>query len=336
MSETPSASSTLLPATLVDLAARRFGARAEERQRELERDLAQLSARFAANGTPSSARHRIEAALRCQSDVDERTALAWQMLREVAVAARIEPVDGLTAAMKEALDEIVEPSLDLIRRSFPTDGMPDSRERLAHSVNRARQRAYAEVDLFVLEADRQAHQGLRKRREPPNQVAEMAGGRIFLSHAAVDRGLAQHLRDALVAGAPGVSVFMASHPGAIGTGRPWFEDVLHELEGAAYLVLLTRASCASLWVAFETGVAWRSGRPSVLLCAGGLEPNAVASPFAGFQLLTLDARGGEGLIQAFRSLRLAPPDDVQTFIERATELARESEPLPEAQERAGQ
>lgn len=112
-------------------------------------------------------------------------------------------------------------------------------------------------------------------------TAQPAGmGKVFISHAAKDRPIAQWIGDVLHEhGSP--EVFLASRVGDITSGDGWFETIVTELEHAAsHLVLLTRNSIKSLWVAFEAGGIYFARRPRVFLCAGGLRKAEAPHPFA--------------------------------------------------------
>jgi len=296
-----------------------------ERHEAFKRDLALMASRYAGHGTAGSGQHFAEILRACTAEADARAQMDWQILAEVVTTARVVPTDDLADDLKNALERIMLPHLHMLRGHLggTPDLLPYLRGQLDMAVNRAREKVRAEVDLFVL--------GLR--RQPESSVIASPSehdarspipGRTFLSHAGADRGLAEHLRDALVAGGPAGSVFMASRPGAIPPGRAWFETILRELhEAAGYLVLLTPTSHDRLWVAFETGGACLTGRPLVLLCAAGLKPGTVAPPLAGLQLLSLDEGGAEALTEAFRVLGIAAPADPEAFLTRARDLARE-------------
>ena len=148
--------------------------------------------------------------------------------------------------------------------------------------------------------------------------------RGFLSHVSTDYLLADHFRRALEDGAPGVTYFMASQRGHIPSGDPWCETIFNELKGAdRFLILLTPSSVERLWVAFETGAAWMSGRPRVLLAAGGLETADISTPLSALQVLFLDGpRGRDALLQCFDQLGSRPPADPEAFLGKVPDLAR--------------
>jgi hypothetical protein len=76
---------------------------------------------------------------------------------------------------------------------------------------------------------------------------------VFISHAAIDQPLAEHLRAALLRGSPGPDsrVFLSSRAGQIESGEVFFESILEELaEAERVLVLLTPNSSTKPWVMF--------------------------------------------------------------------------------------
>jgi len=154
--------------------------------------------------------------------------------------------------------------------------------------------------------------------------ARAATNRGFLSHVATDHALAVYLKELLEAGAPGANYFLASQRGHIPSGDPWCEVILREVKRAdRFLVLLTPASVDRLWVSFETGAAWMSGHPRVLLAAGGLRLDDIPTPLSELQVLSLDgSQGANALVQALEQLGSQPPADIEAALERTQLLAR--------------
>jgi len=149
-----------------------------------------------------------------------------------------------------------------------------------------------------------------------------AGVTLFLSHAAIDRKLAEHVRQTLLAAMPGLRVFLASKPGHIEAARPWFQEILSELESAdLYVVLLTPQSVDRPWIAFESGAAWMSDRKLVLATAGGLVKASIPWPLGGLQALALD--DAEDAEHAFRSLGVRLPEP-KAFAAEMVALGRQT------------
>lgn len=113
--------------------------------------------------------------------------------------------------------------------------------------------------------------------------------RLFVSHAAADRPLAEYLRDQLLKRRPGTDIFLASRPGHIRTGEEWWQTIQRELKTAdSFVVLLTPLSIDRPWIPFETGAAWMTGRPVYTVSAGGLDKSEIRNPIAFFQVNCLE------------------------------------------------
>jgi len=135
--------------------------------------------------------------------------------------------------------------------------------------------------------------------------------RLFVSHAAMDRVLAEALRDQLARRLTGVDLFLASRPGHIPTGQDWWAVIQGELKRAdAYVILLTPTSLNRPWIPFETGAAWMTGRPLYTVSAAGLEKAKIPNPLAFFQVSSLD---DEADATAFLTDVGASADDIEEF-----------------------
>jgi hypothetical protein len=156
------------------------------------------------------------------------------------------------------------------------------------------------------------------RRGPGSRVK-----RLFLSHASVDRRVAEYLRNRIMSTATGIDVFLASKPGQIPVGADWLATIKNELEASdAYLVLLTDTSVGRPWVQFETGAAWMSGKPLVTVMAGSLFKDDVPMPLSSFQVLSLGVEDEAREVFAALGAQL---DDPEGFASRIRELSRESD-----------
>ena len=111
---------------------------------------------------------------------------------------------------------------------------------------------------------------------------------LFLSHAAIDKQLAEKL--AIEIETRGTyRVFLAARPGDIAPGREWQSEIKRRLrEADAYVVLLTPASTERPWVSFETGAAWMTDRLLLPILAAGLSREEVPDPIKSFQLYSID------------------------------------------------
>ena len=111
---------------------------------------------------------------------------------------------------------------------------------------------------------------------------------LFLSHAAVDKDLAQFLEQALKAAIPEVAVFRTTRLDSIPAGKAWLEVIHQRLRTAdLILVLLTPSSVRRPWISFETGAAWMR---DVVLVPGvaGMAKTEVPEPLRSLQLRSLD------------------------------------------------
>lgn len=156
---------------------------------------------------------------------------------------------------------------------------------------------------------------------------------VFLSHAAVDVELAEHIESAVRAGLPGFDVFRTTRSGQIPSGHPWFEHIERHLRGASkYLILLTEASQARPWVNFEVGAARISGKPMVPVLGAGLRHENVIEPLRNLQILSI-----EDETQATQAMRDLGGDlaDPSGFVARAIAVgARARQRMQEQQGRA--
>lgn len=146
--------------------------------------------------------------------------------------------------------------------------------------------------------------------------------RVFLSHAAADRPMAQRIAEELQGMLPDADVFVASRPGHIDTGEEWWPRIQHELrEADAYVVLLTPNSIERPWINFECGAAWMIQRGLLTVSAGGLDRGKVPEPLKYFQITSLEE--GHEAAAAFRpwGLDLADPQALADDLKRiAAEL----------------
>jgi hypothetical protein len=146
--------------------------------------------------------------------------------------------------------------------------------------------------------------------------------RIFLSHAAIDRRIAEHVRDAALHSNKEVEVFVSSKPGQIPPEAEWWDIIRDQLLAAdAYCVLLTPNSVTRPWVFFEFGAAWRSERIVVTARAASLRPEQIPSPLSIKQAPSIET--AEEAVEIFRALGLKI-EDPETFARRARELGADA------------
>ncbi|MGB7219279.1 MAG: TIR domain-containing protein [Vicinamibacterales bacterium] len=155
-----------------------------------------------------------------------------------------------------------------------------------------------------------------------NSISEAPRRVLYLIHAADDHALAAFLRDEIEAQTSDWRVFVASKAGQIPTGADWLNEIHQNLSAAdSYLLLLTPRSVERLWVWYEAGAAWKSGKPRLPVVAAGLARDQVPLPLGIAQALMLDK--SDGANQLFKDLggHLDSPD---RFCARVLELASNS------------
>jgi hypothetical protein len=94
--------------------------------------------------------------------------------------------------------------------------------------------------------------------------------KVFLSHAALDRHVAEFVAGELRKQRADLDVFVASRSGDIRADEEWLRAIQSQLRAAdAYCVLMTPNSKERPWVWFETGAAWIGGKRWVVARAAG-------------------------------------------------------------------
>lgn len=99
-------------------------------------------------------------------------------------------------------------------------------------------------------------------------------GSVFISHAASDEALLQPAVDTLRK--LGITVFSCGD--SIPAGTRWYDEILMALHACdRFVSVLTKASRASTWCAFEAGAAVATGKPIQLVSVDGLPPPSFLS-----------------------------------------------------------
>ena len=162
-----------------------------------------------------------------------------------------------------------------------------SGETLTLSPLALRLRKVSSVDDF----NKRTESYIAAQRLPPHGQDFQPGPpkSVFLSHAAADADLAAYLASVLKLADGHPEVFVATAAGDIPPGTDWLQVIQAKLsEADCYLVLLTPESVTRLWIWFETGAAWMSGRMMIPLTAKGLAKAMIPWPLGAQQALSLE------------------------------------------------
>jgi hypothetical protein len=130
--------------------------------------------------------------------------------------------------------------------------------------------------------------------------------RLFLSHAAADKPLAEFVAEQLKSGRSELEVFVASRAGDIRADQEWLRSIQDQLRAAdAYLVLMTPNSEHRPWVWFETGAAWISGKRWIVARTAGVNAGDIPVPISINQVYALDDAEGARVIFSAMDVALA-------------------------------
>ncbi|MBI5043902.1 MAG: toll/interleukin-1 receptor domain-containing protein [Nitrospirae bacterium] len=117
--------------------------------------------------------------------------------------------------------------------------------------------------------------------------------KIFLSHAAVDSGLAIYLKEILESYLKGLEVFCSSDPTDLPPGNKWPTEIQTALENADILLLLaTSRSLSRPWIWFECGTFWFKNKKLIPLCLGQVRKNTLPTPLSERTAINLDDQSG--------------------------------------------
>jgi TIR domain-containing protein len=120
-------------------------------------------------------------------------------------------------------------------------------------------------------------------------VAETQKPVLFISHAAIDKELATHLKKIVEQSFPGIDAFVSSDPEDLPIGDPWVEQILEALGRAKLILVLgTDRGLSRKWVWFETGAGWDRRRQIFTGCVGKLRRNNLPPPFGQHTARNLD------------------------------------------------
>lgn len=103
---------------------------------------------------------------------------------------------------------------------------------------------------------------------------------VFISHISKESGLAQALKERIVADFKGLpEVFVSSDRTSIGAGTKWLDEVDKALKAAdVVIVMASPESVSRPWVNFEAGAVWLRGTRLIPVCHSGMTPATLPNP----------------------------------------------------------
>jgi hypothetical protein len=120
-------------------------------------------------------------------------------------------------------------------------------------------------------------------------MSSAENGVLFVSHAAIDRELATHLKKVIELSFASVDVFVSSDPEDLPIGHPWVEQILSALGRAKLILVLgTERGLSRKWVWFESGAGWDRRRQIFTGCVGKLRKSNLPPPFGQHTARNLD------------------------------------------------
>jgi hypothetical protein len=110
---------------------------------------------------------------------------------------------------------------------------------------------------------------------------------IFISHESVAKREAVRFKELLVNSSSGIECFLTSDWYSLESGAPWFTPLVERLRAAdALLAIITRSEAfRSLWMSFEIGAGFGSGKLPKIFVFGGVSWEHIPHPLAGLQLI---------------------------------------------------
>jgi hypothetical protein len=144
---------------------------------------------------------------------------------------------------------------------------------------------------------------------------------LFISHAAVDKPLAEFIENCLRPLLAETAIFRTTRVDQIPAGKAWLQHIHEHIKSAEqFIVLLTPVSVKRPWISFETGAAWASGKLLIPVVAG-MRKEEVPEPLRSLQLLAL-----EDPVEAAEAFRVlgANLKDPPTFTAAVTSLSATS------------
>src|SRR5438552_8760976 len=132
---------------------------------------------------------------------------------------------------------------------------------------------------------------------------------IFLSHETAAKREAVRLKELLQKASTDTSVFLTSDWYSLESGAPWFSPLVEQLRKCDHLVtVVTRPDTfRNLWINFEIGAAFGSGKYPKILVFGGVPLYAIPSPIVGLQLI--DTGDGNRLFRDLKQIGIEQAEE---------------------------
>jgi hypothetical protein len=132
---------------------------------------------------------------------------------------------------------------------------------------------------------------------------------LFISHAAMDKEIAHHLKEVIQRAYPSVDVFVSSDPEDLPVGDPWVEKILAALDRAKLVVVLgTERGLGRKWVWFEAGAGWDRRRKIITCCSGKTRKNVLPPPFSLHTAVDIDDVEGSRSFFSLLAVEFGAPD----------------------------
>ena len=111
--------------------------------------------------------------------------------------------------------------------------------------------------------------------------------RIFISHESIAKREAVTFKELLATSSSDIECFLTSDWYSLESGAPWFSPLVEQLRASDALVaIITRSEAfRSLWMSFEIGVGFGSGKLPKVFVFGGVSWEQIPHPLAGLQLI---------------------------------------------------
>lgn len=110
---------------------------------------------------------------------------------------------------------------------------------------------------------------------------------IFISHESIAKREAVRFKELLLVSSSDIKCFLTSDWYSLESGAPWFSPLVEQLRTSdALIAIITRPEAfRSLWISFEIGVGYGSGKLPKVFVFGGVSWEHIPHPLAGLQLI---------------------------------------------------